>query len=514
MLKQKSFFLLSIFLSLSVMGTGCSTMKTSVNPERITAQSEEFTSQYRSRMFEVDEGAYLGATAVPMTDENSHTPSILWDPVSLRMNASPTDICLALSAMIGKRVTVEGIAASKTPSSGEKTEQATGGTVDVNYSGSLVGLLDELAVKFDLSWSYLEKEETFAFTKFQVRTFTILAAPGTMTYSNQITNQSSSDSESESGGGGSEGGNIDVTSTGDNTTETAQTNTAEANFKTWDEVSAGIRVLLSSEGRMNVEESAGTITVHDTAKVMKRVEQYVNNINEKLGKQVVLSVKVWTLEMSDNADISMNLQTIFENGDVFLQTGENALPAIASGGNLTATILDGKLKNSGAFLKALKSMGKASQVTSGGGVVMNNTPVPIQATTKEAYLAGVNTFQGDYGQTTEVTAGEVTTGFAMTVIPHVLEQRRVILQYNISLSSLDAMNDFSSDDVKVQLPKISSRSFSQRVKLKLGQTLILAGFESERNEDNDTVALLGTGTSKALSKSVIIVTIQVENGDI
>lgn len=62
-------------------------------------------------------------------------------------------------------------------------------------------------------------------------------------------------------------------------------------------------------------------------------------------------------------------------------------------GSLTATIVEGNLKDSSATLKALNyALGKASQVTSGSGVIMNNQPLPVQNVKRQSYLGSVSSY--------------------------------------------------------------------------------------------------------------------------
>ena len=66
----------------------------------------------------------------------------------------------------------------------------------------------------------------------------------------------------------------------------------------------------------------------------------------------------------------------------------------------------------------------------------------------------------------------------MTVVPNILKDNNVLLQYNVSLSNIEDIKTFeASDDTKVQLPEVTSRSFSQKVRMQMGQTLVLGGFE-------------------------------------
>ena len=127
-----------------------------------------------------------------------------------------------------------------------------------------------------------------------------------------------------------------------------------------------------------------------------------------------------------------------------------------------------------------------------------------------AYLAGSSSTQSEYGQTSEITPGEVTTGFAMTIIPHILDRRRVLLQYSINLSSLDELTEFSTQDLTVQLPKTSTRAFSQRSQMQMGQTLVLAGFQDQTQQLATSLGLLNFGRGRQYAKTLLVITIELE----
>lgn len=136
--------------------------------------------------------------------------------------------------------------------------------------------------------------------------------------------------------------------------------------------------------------------------------------------------------------------------------------------------------------------------------------MPIQAIQRINYIAGSSTSQSDYGQTTEITPGEVTTGFAMTVIPHILDRRRVLLQYSINLFSLDELSEYSTNDLTIQLPKTSTRAFSQRSTMQMGQTLVLAGFQDQSQKLANSLDLLNFGRGAKYGKTLLVITIEVE----
>lgn len=235
---------------------------------------------------------------------------------------------------------------------------------------------------------------------------------------------------------------------------------------------------------------------------------YIAEINKRLSRQVALTVHVWALEVTDENEAGLDMQALFANDDISVVAG--SLSALGGPGSASATVVSGQLKNSQGVLKALKAWGNATQVTSGGGLILSNQPVPIQAIKRIAYLAGSSASQSDYGQTTELTPGEVTTGFAMTVIPHILDRRRVLLQYSINLSSLDELAEFSTNDLTVQLPKTSTRAFSQRSSMQMGQTLVLAGFQDQTQKLANSLGLLNFGRGGTYGKTLLVITIEVE----
>ena len=133
---------------------------------------------------------------------------------------------------------------------------------------------------------------------------------------------------------------------------------------------------------------------------------------------------------------------------------------------------------------------------------------------RHAYLASAGTSTTNYQQTTELTPGEVTTGFAMTVIPHILDQRRVILQYNINLSALEEMKEIETSDITLQLPQTSTRAFAQRSAMRMGQTLVLCGFEKQSRDASTSLGIPTTKRTANTGRTLLVITIQVESAEV
>lgn len=369
------------------------------------------------------------------------------------------------------------------------------------YDGNLKGLLDSISTSTGYGWTFADN--TVTFSKVISKTYTIMAIPGTNSYQNTLTNKNKSNENSGSGLSQS-------VSTGDSSADTAQTIKTNYQYDTYKEIVEEVKGLLSSTGTVTANQGAGTITVRDSADKIKLVDNYIEEINTKLSRQVAINVQVYSLELNDDIEAGFNLNALFENADLSVIAGNVSNLS----NNITASIVSGKLKGSNATLSALREFGNASQLTSASGIVMSNQPLPALAVSKNAYLASMSTNTTDYGQTTDIIPGEVTTGFSMTVTPHILERREVILQYNVHLSSLEEMQRFSTNDVTVDLPQTSNRSFSQRMRMKMGQTLVLAGYAQEIKSNGTKGGLLFGGKSASDGKSILIITVSLEGADI
>ena len=499
-----------LFLLLGVMLFACAP-KDAPKREAIEAKGKDFTTLSRSRAVDVVQEPYMGVRAVPIRPENENSQAVLNTRVTLRKRGTLAAIAGVISDTMPVTVLLGDPAPlTNSPKKGDLPDlldvPASGPTrsLHISYEGSLRGLLEHVAVASGYGWDYDATTNTVVYSRLSVRTFTILGAPGKREYKDQITNKSRETSSSSIGGS-----NVNQTvATSDTSSQTSQSNTTQYSFDIWADTEKAVKALLSPDGSVVGNQAAGTITVRDRAANIRQIGTYIADLNKRLSRQVALTVNVWALEVADENEAGLDFQALFANEDVSIVAG--SLASLGSPSSASATIVSGDLKNSTGVLKALKEWGNATQVTSGGGLILSNQPVPIQAIKRIAYLAGSSSSQSDYGQTTEITPGEVTTGFAMTIIPHILDRRRVLLQYSINLSSLDELTEFSTSELTVQLPRTSTRAFSQRSTMQMGQTLVLAGFQDQTQKLANSLGLLNFGRGSQYSRTLLVITIEVE----
>ena len=514
---------LSLLLTALLFLSGCA-VKDGGAPtvQQVEAKRDQLTELSSSKTVSIAEHPYLGAKPIVRQTDGEDIP-VLNASVTLKQKGTLSEIAASLStiAPLSAQVsdtdaddpqpTKPGSASPELPALddlGLPPLASMSGLIDVSYTGSLRGLLDTISSLSGYGWDYDAKTNRITFSAMQVRTYTIMAAPGVITYDSQVSNKS----KERTSGSSISGSSINSTvSSGDTSSQTSQVHTSKIEMDIWKEIETAVKGLLSKRGTVSINQAAGTVTVRDSYTRLRDVTAYIDSINARLSRQVAITVRVWALELTDASSAGLNLQTLFENNDVSVVAG--SLGDLGSASTAAVSVVKGKLKGSSGTIKALKEWGRATQLSSAGGLLMSNQPLPVQAIKRHAYLAGMTLATSEYNQTSEITPGEVTTGFAMTIIPHILPDRRVILQYTVTLSALDSMEEIDREQVYVQLPQVSTRSFAQRSKMKMGQTLVLAGFEQSTQNLGNSLGVLNTSRDADFSKTLLVVTIELESAE-
>ncbi len=377
--------------------------------------------------------------------------------------------------------------------------------VNIRYTGTIYGLLDTVAARMGFNWKYQNNQIRF-FT-LDTRTYVLHAIPGDSALSNNVGSNVSSSSSGSSGGGttaGASGGG----STGNTNASSSQLTSVTSTLSVWTNINDTVGSMLSTRGRVITSPSTGTITVTDKPEILDRVSTYIEAQNKNLSKQVFVNVKVFSVNLTDSDNYSINWNVVFKNlSNQFGLSLVNNFPTASGATTLTAQILSTATGNvsqfagSDAMLSALSTEGKVSVITSATVTALNNQPTPIQVGRQTSYLQSSQTTQtANVGSTTALIPGVINTGFSMNVLPHILDGDKLLLQYAIDISSLSRITSVTSNGSTIQTPEIDTRNFLSRIGMKSGQTLVLSGFEQAA--DNLDRSGLGNPKNTALGGSL------------
>ena len=97
------------------------------------------------------------------------------------------------------------------------------------------------------------------------------------------------------------------------------------------------------------------------------------------------------------------------------------------------------------------------------------------------------------------------------ITPHIQPDDVVNLEYNMSYSVLDSIDQVNSPDgsAMIQTPTISSRSILQRFQVKTNSTIIIAGYANDLKGDDSGLHILGFNLGSNDDKEYIIIVIDV-----
>lgn len=369
----------------------------------------------------------------------------------------------------------------------------------LNYYGSLDGLLDMITARENAFWR-ADEGGVYLF-RTTSRIFTLAAIPGTASVQNTVGGSASAILSASSQGGGLAGGQGGGTG-GSGGASSAQTLSMDSTtLSTWTAVRDTVQTMLSSYGKVVVSPATGTLAVTDTPEVLNQVADYIDAENRNISRQVLVNIKVYRVSLNDGDNYGLRWNLLFralsKNYGFNVESPNNP---IAGAGGFNFTVLDtatgilGQWANSQAIVDALSTQGQVSLVTSASAVTLNNTPAPIRVVRQTQYPASIQTnLAANVGSTTSLTPGVITTGFSVNVLPHVLANNRVLLQFSMNLGSLLNLVSQTAGNTTVSFPDVSSTDFLQRVSMKSGSTLILSGFEESENR----IDRQGMGSPKA-----------------
>ncbi len=395
-------------------------------------------------------------------------------------------------------------------------------TVPINYTGKLSGLLDYISNRYGVWWRY--KNRTINFYTQETRVFNIYALPVETNISNSLNGATMGSSDSSS-------------------SNASSTLSSSANLALWDNIEQSLRQVVGENGELSFSRVAGTVTITASPFVIKEAADWINDFNQKLSRQVAISVKVLQVTVANQDNYGFDLGLVFSNSDILgTFSSSYSLAGAAAAGTLSMTLLkpDSKWMNSKAVIQAFSNLGKTALVTSASATTLNNKVAPIQITTQENYVKETNVSTSGSGSDRSVDVDMETDtlnyGFMMEVLPRILNHGNLILMFSLNLTDLVSLTNFSStgigidanandddednddsdssaenDSTVVQLPKIQTRGFIQEIAMRSGSTLVLTGFEQVQNKTATSgigkakIGVLGGSSLSQNTRDVIVI---------
>lgn len=325
-------------------------------------------------------------------------------------------------------------------------------------------------------------------------------------------------------------------------TETMEDNAIRASekFSFWETLSDEITLILNNGTEKYVavapiiNQNAGLITVTATKSQLKRVQDYVDSMQERLKRQVVLDVSVIAVSLSNTYSKGINWSEFKLGFNTYLHNNPGEEGARASryrfGNALTAPLpykdsegkpiegvqnlglkmssltdaasgggwlIGGNLNfNIDGFINFLETKGNTKTISNPKVMALNNQPAIITVGDVVNYRLQTDIDNSDTG-TTKVTYEQYSTfvGVLLNITPTISDDGKIMLRINPSLSGFKYKQDdtYEASLNRVKAPDTNEKKISTVVTANSGDTVILGGIiEQEKSKNNTSVPLLSS----------------------
>jgi len=268
-----------------------------------------------------------------------------------------------------------------------------------------------------------------------------------------------------------------------------------------------------------INKNAGLITVTATLKQLKRFEDYLKRLQNKVQLQVLIDVQLLTVTMTKGKttgidwkqlyalqNVKLGIQNIY-NQDVTKYTTENSTDvditehiirasgdALKGAASLVSIKVGGELNE---VIKFLQTQGDVNSISNPKVLTLNNQPALITAGTEYFYKIKSQTNQqgtgGGVASTTQQDSVQsVFAGVLLTITPEIADDKTITLKINPSLSETTTDISQTSNSGRDIPPDLNRRQLSSVVTVKDGNRIILGGLINTKNtKESSKVPILG-----------------------
>ncbi len=337
-------------------------------------------------------------------------------------------------------------------------------------NGSVKEFLDFVAAKTNLFWMW--ENNTIVFYRTETKTLPLDYIGGTNTFNaDVVTGTSSGESNSESDGGSVSEGEQNTT----------------MNYKpkdVWIDLEGALNKLKSEEGKFSISQEAGIVTITDTPRNLEKIEKFVKELNDVVSRQVAIRTEIYEISIEDTADKGSDIDAIFNSSSI--TAGISSAMGVDSNPNFSLGVIDesSPWKGSKGLISALETVANVSTITSALVYTTNGLPAPLQNLDTTSYLKNleIETDDDTNSETASVEQGDVKSGFSLAFLPRITSRGDIALTFSGHLSQLTNMKVREFSGLTLESPEQTSKKFLQRLVVKSGKTIMVAGFERTENK--------------------------------
>ncbi len=339
-----------------------------------------------------------------------------------------------------------------------------------------------------------------------------------------ITSKTGQISTSSSGGssGSESGSSSGGSSSGENSS--VITTTTDADF--WEQLKSSLETIIGQEkGRkIAVNQQTGMVMVRAMPDEMRVIEEYLENTQNIVTRQVILEARIIEVLLSDGFQSGINWGNLATSGTDTLTIGQTGGGTLFSGSGVSGIYgntgdlnpadygaVDGtstsafggifsmalRTTDFTAFIELLKTQGDVQVLSSPRVSTVNNQKAVIKVGSDEFYVTNIST---DTTSTTGSTSVSVEldpffSGVALDVTPQISEQGDIVLHVHPSVSDVAEQTktiDTTFGTLTMPLAASNIRESDTIIRAANGQVVVIGGLMQNSTQDEvASVPILG-----------------------
>lgn len=252
----------------------------------------------------------------------------------------------------------------------------------------------------------------------------------------------------------------------------------------WKEIEEGLKGISSGKGRLVINKMSGFIIATDFPQNLARMSEFLKTVEDSAQKQVMIKANIIEVVLSDEYQMGIDWSAVFNHDSL-----KGTLTQMLSPGTevFQINLLDGDFS---LLLDAMSEQGKTVVLSSPKISTLNNQPAIIKVATEDVYWKREFVDEIGGGQAWGVSEPRwITIGILLKVTPQIGSDGLIIMDIHPSIT--DKVGESKSPEGDVA-PILDVRETNTVVKVRDGQTIIIAGLLSERKKDEVTgVPFLG-----------------------
>ena len=216
-----------------------------------------------------------------------------------------------------------------------------------------------------------------------------------------------------------------------------------------------------------IDKSTGVVSITGTKFQLDRIQKYINELNRRLHKEVMIDVKIYTVRLSkaNKTGVDWSKFDISFGGNNILSKSLNSANIVGS----TSIFRQGTFNING-ILNFLASYGQVNSISNPKVTTLNNQKaiITVGQTINYSYKEATTDSNGNTVLSDKIDSKFV--GVLLDIIPEISDDNVILMGINPSISAISSLVEDTSLP-----PNTFEKKLNTMIRVKDGDTIILGG---------------------------------------